>query len=594
VNADLLLTVLTGLIPEMILGTAACLLFVGGTIRAQRHLWGGVALAALLAAGVALSLNPLLHVAPGTAETVRYASPVVLDRLALFLRAVSILSGIVLVLVCWDSMPENRAADYHACLLLMVAGMGLSGAANELVTLFLALELTSIPTYLILYLGNSSQPGEALDAPAQEAAMKYFLLSVFSSALTLFGFSYLYGLAGSTNVEAIAESFRRAGDQIASLERAARDTLHTGELDKAADLAHSAEQMTSRLMGMGMVALVMVVAGLGFRLTAVPFHFYAPDVYQGTTTANAAVLAFVPKVAGFAALVRVLGFVLPSLSHDVFTATVARPILSDQLPVLLWIMAAVTMTLGNVLGLLQDNLRRLLAYSSVAHAGYMLIGLAVAPTLRVASDPMVDGVDAVFFYLVTYGAMTIGAFALLHYLSLTGQRATTMDDLAGLSRTRPGMALLMILFLFSLIGIPLTAGFMGKFLIFAGALEVPTNPAEQGVGLTQRTLFIALAATAAINAAIGGWYYLRIAAVMYLREPPPSVEPAAVKRERGWSALTAVWLCALLTLGIGVFPASLKQAVQAAVPRQTDLTPQGIAHQPRAPSMNVLADAADR
>jgi NADH-quinone oxidoreductase subunit N len=532
------------LVPEIILGAAGCVLFLGGTWRANRHLWGGFALAALLLAGLALLLNPLPHfTSDGAAEAARFAGPVVLDRLAFLLRAVAIVGGIILVLFCWEAMPENRAADYHACLLFMVAGMALSGAANELVTLFLALELTSIPTYLILYLGNSTRPEGGLDAPAQEAAMKYFLLSVFSSALTLFGFSYLYGLAGTTNLPAVAEAFRRT----------------TGALDSPA---------VSSVLGMGMVALVMVVAGLGFRLTAVPFHFYAPDVYQGTTTANAAILSFVPKVAGFAALVRVLGFVLPTLSSGVFEAHLKTPILGDQLPVLLWIMAAVTMTLGNVLGLLQENLRRLLAYSSVAHAGYMLIGLAVAPKL--AAEAMVDGVDAVFFYLIAYASMTLGAFGVLQYLSASGQRAETVDDLAGLSRTRPGMALVMVLFLFSLIGIPLTAGFMGKFLLFAGALSVPQSP-EVNTWLDQRTLFISLALLAALNAAIGGWYYLRICAVMYLlREPSPTSPAVPPSIPRSWPVLAAVWLCALLTLGIGVYPAPLKKAVQAAVPRQVE------------------------
>lgn len=571
-----LVTALTGFVPylapELILGAVACVLFLGGTWRANRHLWGGVALATLFVSGLVLILNPLPHYeSASTADAARYAGPVVLDRLTLLIRAVAIIGGIVFVLLCWDSTPENRAADYHACLLLMVAGMGLSGAANELITLFLALELTSIPTYLILYFGKSRDSERGLDAPAQEAAMKYFLLSVFSSALTLFGFSYLYGLSGTTNLPGLAEAFRRASPLAGSMEEAA----------------------LSPVLGMGMVALVMVVAGLGFRLTAFPFHFYAPDVYQGTTTANAAVLAFVPKVAGFAALVRVLGFVLPTLSHQVFAAKLDLPILSDQLPVLLWIMAAVTMTVGNVLGLLQDNLRRLLAYSSVAHAGYMLIGLAVAPRLLTAPDPMVNGVDAVFFYLVSYGAMTLGAFAVLEYLTVSGQPAETMDDLAGLSRTRLGIASLMVLFLFSLIGIPLTAGFMGKFLLFAAALDVPAN-VEVAAMLEQRKLFISLAVVAAVNAAIGGWYYLRIAAVMYLREPPPSVLTSPVKQERSLPVLAAVWLCALLTLGIGVYPAPLKQAVQAAVPRMVEPIPQGMARHPAAPPREALADAMDR
>jgi NADH-quinone oxidoreductase subunit N len=541
VNPDLL-SALTGFIPylapEMILGLAACVLFLGGTWRANRNLWGGVALLSLIAAGVVLWLRPLPHYdSDSGAGATLFASPLLLDRLALLVRAVSIASGILLVLFSWDAMPENQAADYHACLLLLVAGMGLTGAANELVTLFLALELTSIPTYVILYLVRSARTDGSLDATEQEAALKYFMLSILSSALMLFGFSYLYGLAGTTNLAGIATAFG------------------AGPLD-------------SSLAGMGMVALVMVVAGLGFRLTAVPFHFYAPDVYQGTTTAAAAMLAFVPKVAGFAALVRVLGFVAPTLTDGVFEARMAvAPILGDQLPVLLWIMAAVTMTLGNVLGLLQDNLRRLLAYSSVAHAGYMLIGLAVAPKLVgvARQDLMVNGVDAVFFYLVAYGAMTLGAFGVLQYLNSCGRRAETMDDLAGLSRTRPGLALVMVLFLFSLIGIPLTAGFMGKFLLFAGALDVPANP-DVATSLDQRRLFIILAVLAALTAAIGGWYYLRIAAVMYLREPLPSADGEAAGR-RSAPVLAAVLACAVLTLGIGIYPAPLKKAVQSAVPR---------------------------
>jgi NADH-quinone oxidoreductase subunit N len=548
VNPELV-TALTGyfayLGPEMILGVAACVLFLGGTWRANRHLWGGVALVALVAAGLTLWLAPLPHFDKDGTDAVRYASPLMLDRLALLIRAVSILGGIILVLFSWDAMPDSQSADYHACLLLIVAGMGLTGASNELVTLFLALELTSIPTYVILYLGRSALPGGGLDPAAQEAAMKYFLLSVFSSALTLFGFSYLYGLSGTTNLPALADAFR------------------AGQFPTADNPDASA------LMGMGMIALVMVVAGLGFRLTAVPFHFYAPDVYQGTTTAAAALLAFVPKVAGFAALVRVLGFVFPTLTGDVFEARVApAPVMADQLPVLLWIMAFVTMTLGNILGLLQDNLRRLLAYSSVAHAGYMLIGLAVAPKLVAVARPdlLADGVDAVFFYLVAYGAMTIGAFGILQYLNTRGQRAETMEDLAGLARSRPGVALLMVLFLFSLIGIPLTAGFMGKFLLFSAALDVPASP-DAAASLEQRKLFIILAVIAALNAAIGGWYYLRIAAVMYLREPPPGTVADTGKATRSWPVLAAVWLCAVLTLGFGVYPAPLKKAVQSAVPR---------------------------
>jgi NADH-quinone oxidoreductase subunit N len=279
----------------------------------------------------------------------------------------------------------------------------------------------------------------------------------------------------------------------------------------------------------------------------------------------AALLAFVPKVVGFAALLRVLGF-LPSVLGD------GGPIgqaMGEQVPVLLWIMAAVTMSLGNILALLQDNLKRMLAYSSVAHAGYMLIGLAVAPRLTAgAPGEAVGGVEALLFYLVAYGAMTVGAFAVMHYLSTPERPVENVDDLAGLGKSHPGVALIMVLFLFSLIGMPLTGGFMGKFLLFFNALGLSSGGAAVNETVRQQMaeqvrLYRVLAFIGAINAAIGGWYYLRIAAVMYLRE---GVEP--LPRARPAPVLAAVWVCAGLTLWLGIYPAPVLQAVRSAVPRQ--------------------------
>jgi NADH-quinone oxidoreductase subunit N len=305
-----------------------------------------------------------------------------------------------------------------------------------------------------------------------------------------------------------------------------------------------------------------VVAGLGFRITAVPFHFYAPDVYQGTPTVVAAVLAFVPKVAGFAALVRVLGMVLPYGTGDLAGRhQLVGLALGNQVPILLWWLAAVTMFLGNVLALLQDNLKRLLAYSSVAHAGYMLIALAVAPYL--SGGPEAEGgVAALLYYLVGYGAMTVGAFAVLAYLSRPERPVETVDDLAGLGSSRPGVALLMALFLFSLIGIPLTAGFTGKLLVFFGALAVPSP--EQAAAADHATLFRVLALLGAVNAAIGGWYYLRIVAAMYLRTPLQPLEP-----RRAVPGLVTLLVCAALTLGLSVNPGAdwlLRAARAAAFP----------------------------
>ncbi|HLN30359.1 MAG TPA: NADH-quinone oxidoreductase subunit N [Gemmataceae bacterium] len=490
-----LVNVFSLMIPEIVLGGAACILFLGATFRADRQLWASVALVALAGAGLALWLSP--QEAPSRAAI--YAGALVNDSLAIFIKVLALLGGALLVLLSWKDVPERTAAEYYACLLIIIAGLGLVGAANELVTLFLSLELISIPTYVLLYLPRQ-------DNASQEAALKYFLLSIFSSALLLFGFSYLYGLGGTTNLPALMETLSQAG----------RDGLP----------------------GITQVALVMIVAGLAFKITAVPFHFYAPDVYQGTSTAAAALLAFVPKVAGFVALIRVLGYVWAGHAGSGLAFGI-------QGPMLLYILAAVSMTLGNILALLQDNVKRILAYSGVANAGYMLIGLAVAPDLR--GDGMPGGVDAVLFYLVAYGAMTTGAFAVLAYLQNPGQTVETVDDLAGLSRNQPGLAALMAWFLFSLIGIPLTAGFAGKLLLFYGALAA-TPPLEHP------WLFRILATVGVLNAAVAAWYYLRIIAVMYLRDP---IRPLA--RPRSWPGLACVWFCALVTLAFGVVPNPLAQ-----------------------------------
>jgi NADH-quinone oxidoreductase subunit N len=551
------------LLPEAVLGVLACVLFLGATWKNSRALWGGVSLVGLALAGLALWYTATqvptadanrarleeMRRTPQSPESsvaereqlrkdrddlerqqraVLASAPVVHTRLGLLIKLIAIVGAVILVLASWGEVPDSQAAEYNACLLLMTGGVCLVGVANDLITLFLALELVSIPTYVMLYLPR-------IDAPAQEAAMKYFLLSVFSSGLMLFGFSYLYGVTGTTNIPGILEA-------LSEPVTAARPDLPW--------------------RGLALVAVVLVIAGLGAKITAVPFHFYAPDVYQGTATPVAAVLAFVPKVAGFVALVILLGY-LPQVR-----------LLEQQLPVLLWILAAVTMSLGNVLALLQDNVKRLLAYSSVSHAGYMLIGLAMAPKLfpPLGAGAPLGGVEAVLFYLVAYGAMTIGAFAVLSYLSTPERRVETADDLAGLGRSHPGTALLMTLFLFSLIGMPLTAGFLGKLLLFLGAVSVPDMPDAQPPDQSHR-LFVWLTVIAAVNAAIGGWYYLRLIAVMYLRD---SLRP--VEKPRASPVLVAMWLCAVVTLGVGVYPGPVMETIKSVV-RTAPQAPPAVAAQ---------------
>jgi NADH-quinone oxidoreductase subunit N len=494
-------------LPEIVLVLAACLFFIGGTFQAGRRVWAVLSLLLLGVAGWLLFVHGSpANVAPDV------QTPMTLDALAVLIKALAIVAGIVLVLLGIDEVPEQRAAEYYACLLIIIAGLCLTASANDLVYLFLALEFISIPTYVILYLQRT-------DPAAQESAAKYFLLSIFSTAILLFGFSYLYGLAGTTNIAGILSAMKSAAPAVAE---------------------------PGRLPVVFMIALVMVTAGLGFKIAAVPFHFYAPDVYQGTTLSSAALLAFAPKAAGFVALVRVLGFV--------WSADRPGIALGWQGPVLFWILAAMTMTIGNILALLQDNLKRILAYSSVAHAGYMLIGLAAAPAM--AGRGFIGGVEAVLFYLVSYSAMTLGAFAVLAYLNSPQHPIVEVDDLAGMSKSQPGVAALMALFLFSLIGIPLTAGFTAKLFLFFGALSVRADVA----GEDHARLFRWLAVIGAINAAIGAWYYLRIVAAMYLRTPLRPIE-----KPRAWPGLAALWLCAVVTLVLAVPPPWLMQAIRDAV-----------------------------
>jgi NADH-quinone oxidoreductase subunit N len=298
---------------------------------------------------------------------------------------------------------------------------------------------------------------------------------------------------------------------------------------------------------MALVAAVLVIAALGFRITAVPFHFYAPDVYEGGPAGVVAQLAFLPKLAGFVALARVLGLIGGSgrIPFDAGT----------QVPLLLWIIAVMTMCLGNVLALLQDNVRRLLAYSSVAHGGYMLMGLVVAGTVPDATDPSVGGVAALLLYLVAYGIMTVGAFAVILFLSTPDRPVESIDDLAGLARSHPVSAGALAIFLFSLIGLPGTFGFMGKFTLFMVSFTAPSDTPEM------RNLYQLLAIIAAVNAAVAAYYYLRVVGVMYLRTPlRPVVSSRAVP-----TLLAAVVLAgATLYLFVGANP--IKEAATRAAP----------------------------
>lgn len=475
------------LAPEIILVAAATWIYLGGAFRSGRMMWNLGATVALAAAAYALYLQ-----SSGDAFQQKLTGPLVVDYFGYALRWMVLVVGFLFVLLLSKSAEDDLASDYLGSLLLILAGLLLTCQAGELVLLFVALELISIPTYILLFLGRA-------DTASHEATTKYFFLSILSSALLLYGFSFLYGVTGSTRLDEI------------------RRVLTALEPDGIAALLP--------------LALILILAGLGFKLAAVPFHFYAPDVYQGTTSGNAGMLAVVPKIAGVVVLGRLIVVAMPGLEPLAWKIVLS--------------LSLVTMTLGNVLALWQRNIRRLLAYSSIAHAGYLLIGLAVALAVAAGAgfSGRFDGLAAMLFYLLVYALATTGAFAALAYLSQQQREIDTVDELAGLGKTHPLIAVTIALFMFSLAGVPPLAGFLGKLTLFFSALDV-----DAATGGKFRPWFVTLAIGAAINAAIALAYYLRVVAVMYFREP------INVPRARGgpgaWLAAVA---SALLILGATVF-----------------------------------------
>lgn len=485
------------LLPELVLILSATAIVVGGAFYRNRAVWHLSALAAFVAAGLLMALVPVAGGLYG---------PVVRDGLSETLRWLLLISGVFFTSVSWQSSSRELAPEQIGQIMFAVVGTMLASAANDLVMLFLGLELISIPTYMLLFVGRR-------DRESAEAAAKYFFLSIASSGVLLYGLSFVYGLGktttmlGTTDSPGIRDALLQLGD--------------------------------SPLASLGPVALLLVLAGLGFKLAAVPFHFYAPDVYQGTTAGNAGLLATLPKIAAAAGIVRVVLECLPIEAAHAWQVLLVLSILS--------------MTIGNVCALWQKNLRRMLAYSSIAHSGYMLIGLTVAQAGIAAggSEPTYGGVSALVFYLAVYTFASLGAFAALTAMGSDGREASSIDDLAGVGRTQALPAAAMAVFMFSLAGIPPLAGFWGKFTLFSSAVQL----AMQSSGGVSQWL-IALSVIGVLNAAVAAAYYLRVIGVMYFQSGTganrPQLQPGG--------ALATTLACAILTLVIGIVPSYLLSA----------------------------------
>jgi NADH-quinone oxidoreductase subunit N len=467
------------LLPEMLLLALALLvLLVDAIWHGRSRTWLGwftaIGLVVTLVLGVVFSR-------PQADQAMIFGGMLRDDWLAFTFRVLFLFSAAITALLSTGVQGIRQRGEFYALLVIATLGMNLMAAASDLVMLYLAIETTSIPLYVLA--GFLKQ-----DNKSTESGLKYFLFGALTSTVMLYGFSLLYGLAGATNLYGLAEQFRAGA--------------------------------VSAWVLAGTVILVLV--GFGFKISMVPFHFWSPDVYEGAPTPITAFVSTASKAAGFAVLVRVLLAAFP----DVQAYWV--PALS--------VLAVLTMTLGNLLALAQTNIKRLLAYSSIAHAGYVMIGLV---------SLSVFGVTSVVFYLAAYMVSNLAAFAVVILFSRAAG-SEEIKDYAGLSRRSPGLALVLLVALLSLAGMPPLAGFVGKVYVFAAAVES---------GL------IWLAFVGVINAIIGLYYYLTVLKVVYLYRSEQEDKPVAVPR----TYALALIVCVLAILLIGTLSAPwLGWASQAA------------------------------
>jgi NADH-quinone oxidoreductase subunit N len=424
----------------------------------------------------------------GVNDTV-FAGFYVVDDLSVFFKAATLVIGVLAALFVPSYLIQRRLplGEFNAILLFSMLGMFVLASSSDLVTLFLGLELMVMPSYLLAGFHKT-------DRFSNEGGLKYFLLGSFASAILLFGIAWTYGLTGTTHLSGIG----------------------TGLLDRGAA---------------GLVTIGLLTVGSTFKVAAVPFHYWTPDAYQGAPTPITGFLSVGPKLGAFALLVRLFVDGLGGLRAD-WLAVMA-------------ILAVLTMTGGNIVALVQVNVKRMLAYSSIAHTGYIMAGLAA---FAAASSPDVQrqGIEAVLFYTLGYGVMNIAAFAVVGMLQRDPGRFGGLSSFAGLAGRSPGLAAAMAILLLSLTGIPPTVGFFAKLYILLATVDA---------GLAWLAVLIAL------NAALAAFYYLRVVVYMYMREPED--EPATVDRHPFSSLALVLSVAGVLLLGL--FPEPVLSLVRTSV-----------------------------
>src|SRR5688572_24258848 len=474
------------ILPELIVALVGIIVMVYDSFYPKdRATTGTMSLIGLAVAGILLTIMWTDGQPGGT-----WNGMIAHDNLRLGFSFVFLLVSAMTVLIStvWVERENVPVGEYHALLMFATFGMMLMASGNDLVVIFLGLETLSIATYVMCGLRRG-------DLKSNESAMKYFILGSFASAFLLYGMALVYGATGSTNITEIASRVANAN-----------------------------------FPALLLVGGAMMVIGFGFKVATVPFHIWTPDVYEGAPAPITGFMAGGPKAAAFASFVRVfvLGFPLVA-------GVQASGYLHDAWMTALTIMAILSMTVGNVVAIMQNNVKRMLAYSSIAHAGYAMVGFVGAGAAKSSGDRD-EAIASVAFYMLTYAITNLGAFAIVALVGQKNDRRTDFEDYNGIGFRSPGLAFTLSLFMLSLLGLPLTAGFMGKVLVFRPALEA---------GNTMLTILVV---AAVVNTAVSAYYYLRLIVVMFFRERASDWnEP---KMPAGLAAALLITVLGMLYLGV--------------------------------------------